>query len=119
MLQFMGSQSPTRLSDRSDLIYRDYRKSCCYVSHSIISDSVNPWTVAHQVPLSMGVSRQEYWSRLPFPSPGDLPDPGIKPRFPALQADSLPFEPLEKPRKRVDDFKRLSPEEILPWWLRR
>ena len=50
---------------------------------------VNPWTLAHQAPLSMGCSRQEYWSGLPFPSPGDLPDPGIEPRSPALQADSL------------------------------
>ena len=45
-----------------------------------------PWTVAHQAPLPMGFSRQEYWSGLPFPSPGDLPDPGIKPRSPALRA---------------------------------
>ena len=51
-----------------------------------------PWTVAHQAPLSMGFSRQEYWSGLPFPSPGDLPNPGIKPGSPALQADSLPTE---------------------------
>ena len=48
--------------------------------------------VAHQAPLSMGFSRQEYWSGLPFPSPGDLPNPGIKPRSPVLQADSLPPE---------------------------
>ena len=48
----------------------------------------------YQAPLSMRFSRQEYWSRLPFPSPGTLPDPGIEPRFPALQADSLPSEPL-------------------------
>ena len=48
-----------------------------------------PWTVAHQAPLSTGFSRQEYWSGLPFPSPGDLPDSGIEPRSPALQADSL------------------------------
>ena len=47
------------------------------------------WTVAHQAPLSMGFSRQEYWSGLPFPSPGDLPNPGIKPTSPALQVDSL------------------------------
>ena len=47
------------------------------------------WTVAHQVPLSMGFSRQEYWSGLQFPSPGDLPNPGIELRSPALQADSL------------------------------
>jgi len=51
-----------------------------------------PWTVAHQAPLSMGFSRQEYWSGLPFPSPGDLPDPGIKPWSSALQADCLPSE---------------------------
>ena len=49
---------------------------------------VIPWTVAHQAPPSMGFSRQEYWSGLPFPSPGDLPDPGIEPRSPALQADT-------------------------------
>ena len=48
-----------------------------------------PWTVAHQAPLSMGFPRQEYWSGLPFPSPGDLPDPGIEPRSPALEADTL------------------------------
>ena len=48
------------------------------------------WTVAPQAPLSMGFSRQEYWSGLPFPSSGDLPGPGIEPRFPALQADALP-----------------------------
>ena len=48
-----------------------------------------PWTVAYQAPLSMRFSRQEYWSGLPFPSPGDLPDPGIEPGSPALQADAL------------------------------
>ena len=58
---------------------------------------VIPWTVVHQVPLSMGFSRQEYWSGLPFPSPGDLPDPGIEPRSPALQADALPSELPGKP----------------------
>ena len=52
----------------------------------------SPWTVACQAPLSMGFSRQKYWSGLPFPSPGNLPNPGIKPRSPALQADSLPSE---------------------------
>ena len=56
------------------------------------STLATPWTVAHQVPLSMIFSRQEYWSGLPFPSPGDLPNPGIKPRSPALQADSFPTE---------------------------
>ena len=51
------------------------------------------WTVAYQAPLSRGFSRQEYWSGLPFPSPGDLPDPGIEPRSPALEADALTSEP--------------------------
>ena len=55
------------------------------------------WTVAHQAPLSMGFFRQEYWSGLLFPSPGDLPDPEIEPRSSALQADSLSFEPPGKP----------------------
>ena len=62
-----------------------------------MSDSfVTPWTVAYQVPLSMGFSRKEFWSGLPFPSPRDLPDPGIKPRSPTLQADALLSEPPGK-----------------------
>ena len=55
-----------------------------------------PWTVACQAPLSMGFSRQEYWNGLPVPSPGDLPNPGIKPSSPALQAVALSSEPSEK-----------------------
>ena len=51
------------------------------------------WTVTYQAPLSMGFSRQEYWSGLPFPSPGDLPNPGIEPGSPALEADALTSEP--------------------------
>ena len=61
---------------------------------------VAPWTVVYQAPLSMGFSRQEYWSGLPFPSPGDLPDPGIdpgiEPRSPTLQVDALPSKPPGK-----------------------
>ena len=63
-------------------------KLFCHVRLFVIS-----WTVAYQAPPSMEFSRQEYWSGLLFPSPGDLPDPGIKPRSPELQADALPFEP--------------------------
>ena len=59
-----------------------------------------PWTVAHQAPLSMGFSRHEYWSGLPFPFPEDLSDPGIEPRSPALQVDSLLSEPPGKPAER-------------------
>ena len=70
------------------------------VNHPVLSDSFEtPRTVAHQTPLSLESSRQEYWSKLPFPSPGDLPDPGIEPRFPTLQADSLPSELPGKPNK--------------------
>ena len=57
---------------------------------------MTPWTVARQAPLSMGFSRQEHWSGFPFPSPEDLPDPGIKAGSPALQEDSLPSEPPGK-----------------------
>ena len=51
---------------------------CAVLNYSVVSDSVTPWTVAHQAPLSMGFSRQENWSALPCPPPGDLPDPGIE-----------------------------------------
>ena len=70
----------------------------CVLSHfSCVWLFVTLWTVACQAPLSMGFSRQEYWSGLPFLSVGDLPDPGIKLGSPALQADSLLSEPPEKP----------------------
>ena len=62
-----------------------------------MSDSVTLWAVACQAPLSMEFSRQEYWSGLTFPSPGDLPYPGIEPGCPELQAESLPSEPPGKP----------------------
>ena len=62
-------------------------------SRSIVSDSAIPWTVAYQVPPSMGFCRQEHWSGLPFPSQGDLPNPGTEPRSPVLQADGFPSEP--------------------------
>ena len=63
---------------------------------------VTPWTVAHQAPPSMEFSRQEYWSGVPFPSPEDLPNPGIEPGPPILQADALLSEPPGKPHCRVD-----------------
>ena len=67
-----------------------------------------PWTVARQAPLSMGFSRQEYWSGLPFPSPGDLPNPGIEPGSPALQADALSSEPPRKPSKQANSSFEVS-----------
>ena len=66
-------------------------------SFSYVRLFVTSWTVAHQAPLSMGFTRQEYWSGKLFPSSGDLPDPGIKPGPPASQADSLPSEPPGRP----------------------
>ena len=64
---------------------------------AVMSDSATPWTVVNQAPLSLGFSRQEHWSGLPSPSLGDLPNPVIESRSPALQADSLPSELPEKP----------------------
>ena len=64
-----------------------------------------PWAVAYQPPPSMGFSGQEYWSGLPFPSPGDLPNPGMEPRSPALQADTLTAELPGKPQHYIDDTK--------------
>ena len=69
---------------------------------SLVRLFVTPWTEAHQASLSMGFSGQEHWSGLPYPPPGDLPDPGIKPTSPmtlALQVDSLLTEPSGKPRR--------------------
>ena len=67
----------------------------------VLSDSATPWTVARQAPLSMGFSRQEYWSGLPFPSPGDLLDPGTEPRAlvsSALVGGFFTMEPPGKPQ---------------------
>ena len=76
----------------------DWSKSISFSFLSLLLSRVRlfatPWTVAYQAPPSMGFSRQEYWSGLPFPSPGDLPNPGIEPGSPTLQADALTSEPL-------------------------
>ena len=69
-------------------------------SLSLVPLFATPWPVAYQVPLSIGFSRQGYWSGLPFPSPGDLPDPGIEAGSPTLQADALLSEPPGKPMRR-------------------
>ena len=92
-------------------------QSGCYLYSAVLclvmSDSATPRTVARKAPLSMGFSKQEYWSALPCPPPGALPTPGIKPRSPALQADSLPSEPPGKPMNtRVGSLSLL--QGILP-----
>ena len=73
---------------------------------------VTPWTVAYQAPPSMGFSREEYWSGLPFPSPGGLPDPGIEPGSPTFQADALTAEPPGK-----QPGIKLMPPAVEAWGL--
>ena len=77
---------------------------------------VTPWTVAYQAPLSMGFSRQEYWSGLPFPSPGEFPDPGIEPGFPALEADALISEPQGKPTKWIRVLVSVKFRNLMKWF---
>ena len=79
--------------------FSHYRVQVKVKSLSRVRLFATPRTVTYQVPPSMGFSRQEYWSGLPFPSPGDLPDPGIEPGSPALQADALTSEPPGKPQR--------------------
>ena len=78
-------------------ISKDTMKFCEVKWLSHVQLSATPWTVAYQAPLSMEFSRQEYWSGLPFPSLGDLPNPGNEPRSSTLQADALPSEPPGRP----------------------
>ena len=73
---------------------------------------LTPWTVAHQALLSMEFSRQEYWSGLPFPSPGDLSNPGIKPGPPTLQVDFLPSEPPGKPTVQREGQMNIKEKEL-------
>ena len=72
------------------------------------------WTVAYQAPPSMGFSRQEYWSGLPFPSLGDLPDPGIEPGSPAMQADALPSELILGSRISLEEG--MTTHSSIPAW---
>ena len=85
------------------------------------SSFVTPWTAALQVPLSMGFSRQEYWSGLPCAPLGDLPDPGTEPRSPALQANSSPFQPPKKPKNTIVGglslFQGIFPSQETNWGL--
>ena len=94
---------------KSGLLIFPIPLSSCHFSHENVQFSsvqslsrvglfATQWTVACQAPLSMDFSRQEYWNGLPFPSSGNLPNPGIKPRSPALQEDTLPDEPQGKPK---------------------
>ena len=77
-------------------------------SHEVMSDSVAPWTVACQALLSIGFPRQEYWSGLPLPSPGDLPNPGTEPESPALAGRFFTTEPPGKPHHLPNDQHMLQ-----------
>ena len=73
---------------------------CAVLSHSVVSDSLQPHGLQHtKLPCPWGLSRQEHWSALPCPPPGDFPNPEIEPRSPSLKADSLPAEPPGKPQR--------------------
>ena len=78
--------------------YFEFCVTCVHAACLVMSDSAVPCIIANQAPLSIEFSKQEYWSGLPCPPPGDLPNPGIKPRLSALQVDSLPSEPPTKPK---------------------
>ena len=86
------------LKCKHDLVYVYYCEMiCCLVTKSYIWLFVTPWPVACQTPLSMGFPRQEYWSGLPFPAPGDLPDPEVEPLSPSLAGGFFTAEPPGKP----------------------
>ena len=103
-----------------------YVHSCqCWKFHPLLLSPqeivAQLWTGTHQAPLSMGFSRQEYWSGLPFSSPGDLPDSGIKPRSPALQADSLLTELRGKPSLTIRlclmvMVVKMALMMVMTWW---
>ena len=109
--EFHGMYSPwgCKESDTTKQLSLSYIQSILIESpvpiHSVVSDSVTLWTVS---PLSMGVFRQGYWSGLPFPPPGDLPDPGIKPMLPVLAGDSLPLSHLGNPHKPTETTQRVE-----------
>ena len=87
---------------------KEYIAYICVFSRSVVFNSLQPIsTVAHQAPLLLGIFRQEYWSELPFPYPGDLPDPGIEPVSPALLADSLYIEPFRKPLCGISVYSQI------------
>ena len=87
---------------------------CCYLL-SCVQLFATPWTMAHQAPLSMGFSRQEYWSGVPFPPPGDLHDPGIEAASPALIGGFFTAEPLGKPENPLNILKT-SPSMTCQSW---
>ena len=113
LLSHLGSPQPFPQNMKTNITHR---RKCCYIlfiispfetrvsSFNCAQLFATAWTAAHQAPLSMGFSRQGYWSGLPFPFPGDLPHPAIEPGFPALQAGSLLTELPGKPWENTHSF---------------
>ena len=103
--------------DKILLFYQSPEDLACFLSlFSCVQLFATLWTIACQAFLSMGFSRQEYWSELPFPSPGDFPDPEIEPTSisaPALQAGSLLLGHWGSPQRTLSAFKRFCPESSL------
>ena len=95
-----------------DTLLRGNTYFCCLVAQLCLTIFAAPWTIACQAPLCMGFPRQEYWSGLPFPSPGDLPDPGIESRSPTLLEDSLLSESLGKPGVLVPEFMKFPLKKV-------
>ena len=107
----MGRNETPSSIDAAVSTENSHMETACMLSHfSCVWLFPTPWTVACQAPLSMGFSRQEYWSGLPCPLPGDLPDLGIEARSSALQVDSLPSEPPGKPEQAC--FYRLKLHQL-------
>ena len=111
----MNIQEQRRMCKEAPMVIARQSNASVCVSRSVVSDFVTTWTVARQVSLSMGFSRQEYWSGLPFPSPEDLPDPGIEPWSPALSYREVqdihlqgPCVNLETLRKHLSSLRSLK-----------
>ena len=116
LMQFTCTNSTTA-QEATHRRHRWTMSVCESLSH--VQLFATSWTVVCQAPLSMGFSRPEYWSGLPLPSPRDLPNPGIKPRSPALQTDSLPSEPPGNRRlPQIQQIKHIHQQtpQLKPWF---
>ena len=104
----VGFQNLLLGEDSEEGLYKT--EKCLSVSHVLLF--ATPWTAAHEASLAMDFSRQEYWNGLPFPSPGNLPNAGIEPRYPAFQADSLPSEPPGRLHIYVNIFMNICSSSL-------
>ena len=112
---FSGSICRQALQRPADSIHQGLKSSSMLSRFSPVWLFGTPWTVTHQAPLCMGFLRPEYWSGLPFPSPGDRPDPGIEPRSPTLEAGALPSEPPGNPCVKWTVSPSVVSDSAIPW----